>query len=176
MTDKEGSKTFYKNPKIDFLFGYFGDLPVSTKQDKFKPIDVVGVDPDGNEHFSRDFYQKKPPKESIQNFENYIREVASEKFNENNRIKKPADIEVFLSISIKEKRFKQVDVDNLAKSVLDGLNGVAYDDDSQIINLIVKKHIHPMKKDGILIGITKITMDNKGLIDEINLIQDTPWK
>lgn len=31
------------------------------------------------------------------------------------------------------------DVDNIAKAVLDALNGVAYDDDKQIISLLVRK-------------------------------------
>jgi len=32
------------------------------------------------------------------------------------------------------------DVDNYAKSILDGLNGVAWEDDKQIIKLTVRKH------------------------------------
>lgn len=35
---------------------------------------------------------------------------------------------------------KRPDVDNLAKAVLDGLNGVLYTDDSQIVELRVCKH------------------------------------
>ena len=31
------------------------------------------------------------------------------------------------------------DVDNIAKAVLDALNGIAYDDDSQVVELTVKK-------------------------------------
>ena len=34
---------------------------------------------------------------------------------------------------------KRPDVDNIAKIVLDSLNGIAYDDDSQIVELNVKK-------------------------------------
>nr|DAQ91529.1 MAG TPA: Endodeoxyribonuclease RusA [Caudoviricetes sp.] len=34
---------------------------------------------------------------------------------------------------------KKIDADNLAKSILDALNGVAYDDDSQVYLLIVQK-------------------------------------
>lgn len=34
---------------------------------------------------------------------------------------------------------KKPDVDNLAKSVLDALNGIAYPDDSQIVSLNIKK-------------------------------------
>jgi crossover junction endodeoxyribonuclease RusA len=33
-----------------------------------------------------------------------------------------------------------MDVDNVAKSVLDGLNGVAYEDDNQVVELLVRKY------------------------------------
>ena len=35
---------------------------------------------------------------------------------------------------------KNVDVDNIAKSVLDGLNGIVWDDDKQVVDLRVKKY------------------------------------
>ena len=72
-------------------------------------------------------------------------------------------VQVSLSISLTEKRYFDVDVDNLAKTVLDSLNGIAFDDDSQVSSLIVEKHIHPMKVNGILIAITKLTETRKGL-------------
>ena len=34
---------------------------------------------------------------------------------------------------------KKIDADNLAKSILDALNGLAYDDDAQVCMLVVKK-------------------------------------
>lgn len=34
----------------------------------------------------------------------------------------------------------RMDLDNVAKSVLDGLNGIAYQDDGQVVELLVKKH------------------------------------
>lgn len=34
---------------------------------------------------------------------------------------------------------KKIDSDNLAKSILDALNGLAYDDDSQVCLLVVQK-------------------------------------
>ena len=75
----------------------------------------------------------------------------------------PNAVQVHLSISITEKRYFEVDVDNLAKTVLDSLNGIAFDDDSQVSSLIVEKHVHPMKVNGILISITKLTDERKGL-------------
>lgn len=35
---------------------------------------------------------------------------------------------------------KKPDVDNIAKIVLDALNGIAYKDDTQVVNLIVRKY------------------------------------
>jgi len=37
-------------------------------------------------------------------------------------------------------RGRSGDVDNYCKSILDGLNGVAYEDDDQVVELLVKKH------------------------------------
>lgn len=34
---------------------------------------------------------------------------------------------------------KRPDADNIAKAILDALNGLAYDDDSQIVDLTVRK-------------------------------------
>ena len=34
---------------------------------------------------------------------------------------------------------KKPDVDNIAKAVLDALNGIAYDDDKQITSLVIDK-------------------------------------
>ena len=35
---------------------------------------------------------------------------------------------------------RRMDVDNVAKSVLDGLTGVAYEDDDQVVELLARKH------------------------------------
>jgi Holliday junction resolvase RusA-like endonuclease len=53
-------------------------------------------------------------------------------------------VEVILFIAITEKRYKTVDVDNLSKAVLDSLNGIAYEDDSQVASLICKKSLAPL--------------------------------
>lgn len=46
----------------------------------------------------------------------------------------------------KEKPMKKPDIDNIAKSILDGLNGVAFADDSQIVSLEVRKTYGTMAK------------------------------
>lgn len=35
---------------------------------------------------------------------------------------------------------KKPDIDNIAKSVLDGLNSIAFDDDAQVVKMTVEKH------------------------------------
>jgi Holliday junction resolvase RusA-like endonuclease len=156
-------KVFQKNPKIDFLFGYFGGMQVPTKQDTYQPTDVVGIDENGIETILRNFYVKRPNTQSVNAFKEFLHSIAKKEFNEENRIKMPSDVQVHLSISVLEDRYHQVDVDNLAKTVLDSLKTIAFDDDCQVSSLIVDKHIHPMKVNGILIAITKITSERKGL-------------
>ena len=69
--DNEKYVTFRQNPNIDFLFGHFGDMPVPTKQDGYKPIEVVQIDEDGVETILKDFYQRKPDTVSVQKFKKY---------------------------------------------------------------------------------------------------------
>lgn len=47
-----------------------------------------------------------------------------------------SDIEMMLKNVIKPKKG---DVDNYAKAILDGMNGIVYEDDSQVTHLSVKK-------------------------------------
>ena len=41
---------------------------------------------------------------------------------------------------------KKADVDNISKSVLDGLNGIVWLDDKQVVELIVRKYWHTESK------------------------------
>jgi Holliday junction resolvase RusA-like endonuclease len=161
--EEKKNMTFRQNPKIDFLFGYFDGMQVPTKQDAFKPIDVTEIDENGVETILKEFYQRKPEKVSVRNFKNFIKELTADRFKESDRIKMPDKVQVSLSFSLKEKRFFEVDVDNLAKTVLDSLRGIAFEDDCQVTSLIVDKHIHKMKVNGILIAVTKLTEKRKGL-------------
>lgn len=160
------------NPKIDYLLLIYGGKPIPPKHDQFKPIEAYEMDENGNARILNEFYVKKPGKNAVIEFENMLKKTASEKFNEENRIKKPSAVEVVISVSALEKQFKEVDVDNLAKSVLDGLKGVAYDDDSQVTNLIINKNIHPLKMNMLFIGITNLNKENRGVSCEIRLFRE----
>ena len=166
---------FYQNPKIDFLFGLYGGKPIPTKQDKFAPIEVTQMNEDGIEEKLDNFYVKKPNIDSVIEFNKSIQDAANEIFNKENIIRKPNEVEVIISISVTEKRFKEVDVDNLSKCVLDSLNKIAYEDDSQVSSLICNKHIHEMKLNAIIIGITKLTEKRKGIQGDIKLFGTKEW-
>ena len=51
----------------------------------------------------------------------------------------PVEVEIMLYLPDKRRR----DLDNMAKSILDGLNGVAWQDDAQVVRLVVEKHVDP---------------------------------
>jgi crossover junction endodeoxyribonuclease RusA len=51
---------------------------------------------------------------------------------------KPSGEPVAVVLDIYVRR--RMDVDNVAKSILDGLTGVAYEDDDQVVELVVRKH------------------------------------
>ncbi|WP_291131792.1 RusA family crossover junction endodeoxyribonuclease [Flavobacterium sp. UBA7682] len=166
------NKTFVQNPNIDYLFGMFGTKPIPTKQDKFVPADVIQINDDGTEEELKIFYTKKPDADAVLEFTNELRNVASKVFKEGKRINKPHLVEVLISISVTERRFKQVDIDNLTKCVLDALNTVAFEDDSQVSSIIANKHVHDMKVHAIMIGITKLTKERQGFGSEIKLFRE----
>lgn len=167
---------YYPNPKIDYLFGLYGGKPIPTKQDKFSPIEMIHIDENGQEEKLNNFYIKKPDIDSVIEFNKNIQNVTAKIFNKDNIIKKPNLVEVIISISVTEKRFKEVDLDNLSKCVLDSLNNIAFEDDSQVSSLICNKHVHSMKLNAIFIGITKLTDKRKGIQGDIKLFGDQKWK
>ena len=155
--------TYRLNPNIDFYFGFISTKPIPTKQDKFAPIKIETYY-EIDESILNNLYVKKPEIDSIIEFNKEIYKIASKIFSKENKISKPNNVEVIISVSVTEKRFKEVDIDNLSKCVLDSLNNIAFEDDVQVTSLIANKHIHPMKVNAILIGITKLTESRKGLL------------
>ena len=160
--------TYRLNPNIDFYFGFISTKPIPTKQDKFAPIKIETYY-EIDESILNNLYVKKPEIDSIIEFNKEIYKIASKIFSKENKISKPNNVEVIISVSVTEKRFKEVDIDNLSKCVLDSLNNIAFEDDVQVTSLIANKHIHPMKVNAILIGITKLTESRKGLLSNIKI-------
>ena len=165
----------YKNPKVEILFGFFGE-EIPTKQDKYKPLKAIFENENGESIEVNSIYEKKEDKNTAKRMEAIVAEHAKRAFSKRGIIKKPAEVEVLLSFSIKKaRRFNEIDIDNLSKTVLDGLVGVAFEDDVQVTSLIATKHIHPSKVDGVFIGVTELTSEQVGFGNEIKLFSDSQW-
>jgi Holliday junction resolvase RusA-like endonuclease len=153
---------FRQNPDIDYLIWLWESYPIPTKQDWFKALNFAEIDEDQNELRRVKFYELNKEIKELQAV--YIQHL---KLKARNIIKTPIaapkPIEIILSVSVNPERFNKVDVDNLAKCTLDALKEIAFDDDSQIVTLVVKKFIHVMEVDSIVIGITEITNERKGV-------------
>lgn len=55
----------------------------------------------------------------------------------------PTRSKLILTVNFRLPNARRVDLDNLVKSVLDGLNGVAWWDDYQVVELFAGKRIDP---------------------------------
>ena len=148
-----------------------GGPTIPTEQDKFKPlVGYQGVmEENGVETIFDQLYIRNPAKQSIQDFEEKLREYIKENLQEDNPYPMPNKIEVILAFNISEKRFFEVDVDNLSKNILDCMNGLVFDDDSQVVNLLAMKNVHPFNINGLMIGVNRISDDKKGWFDGIKL-------
>lgn len=165
------------NKDFDYVGGYIGgfdDIP--TKQDKFKPIENILVEyDDGTEEELTDLYQLNPKKkQSIKDFEIKFSEVLKHNLTKEHPYKKNIPLEVVINVKMSKKRFSSVDIDNIAKCVLDIMKGCVFEDDSQIQSLFIYKEIFkavPLPKDlqeytgtkeipeglsGIIVGIRKL--------------------
>lgn len=165
------TRTFRQNPKLDILFGLIDEV-IPTKKEDFKPIYVTTISENGEDEIFKTLYEKKPTKKSVIKFEQKIRSILSNSYYRERIIKRPKHVEVVLSISINKKRFYDVDVDNLAKTVLDSLVGFIIEDDSQVVKLICTKHIHQNNTNAILIGITELTDERHGILGSLSLFTE----
>ncbi len=147
-----------RNPNLDWAIGLLGGQPVPTKQDKFKPLKgYEGVmEENGEETILKDLYVKNPSAHLIKEFEIRLKEFIKENLRPEHPYKSPTKVEVILGFDIPEKRFYDVDVDNLSKYVLDCMNGLVFEDDSQVIKLLAMKEIHPWNTNGLMIGVNII--------------------
>jgi crossover junction endodeoxyribonuclease RusA len=62
------------------------------------------------------------------------------------------DVLVDLTFYLGDKR--RVDLDNLSKAVLDGLNGICWEDDRQVVDLHIRKILSDKEEAGVLVKIT----------------------
>jgi Holliday junction resolvase RusA-like endonuclease len=154
------------NPDFDFICGYLGgfdDIP--TKQDKFKPLTYRKLyykNDEGSEvELEGDFYlSNNKAKENSKKFEEKFVSSINNMLTNEHPYKLPLQLEAIIDIKMTEKRLKEVDVDNLAKSVLDYMKARVFEDDSQIKSLFVTKDVIKdelvPQLSGIIVGIRKL--------------------
>lgn len=171
MSEKDKFVTFKQNPDVDILLGYMGMTIPSKKQD-FKPIEVRAVHEDGKEEILNNFYVKKPSSKSVREFEGLIRSVILSSDYQEKKILKPDLVEVSISIHLTKKKYFDIDVDNIAKTVLDSIIGYLIEDDSQVKRVICQKDIHPLDMTGFFITVTKLTNERKGLMGDYYLFSE----
>lgn len=99
------------------------------------------------------FVRTYTPKKTS-DYETIVRETAQQAMGPTDPLETPIAVYLYIRLSIPksypkkrlqaclkglERPIKKPDIDNLAKSVLDGLNGIVYRDDGQIVSLHVTK-------------------------------------
>lgn len=137
-----------KSKEFDIIGGFIGgfdDIP--TKQDKFKPIkdiEVIGKDSDGNEEKLNDVYvMNHKVKQSIKDFETKFLDIIKGVKTDEHPYKKDIPLEIIINVKMSAKRYNNVDVDNIAKCVLDVMKGELFEDDSQLQSLFIYKEVPP---------------------------------
>ena len=68
----------------------------------------------------------------------------------------PVKVELVFTLSTR----RRVDLDNLSKAVLDGMKRIAFQDDSQVIELKISKNVNK-EKPGVMISIQSLEMEHK---------------
>jgi Holliday junction resolvase RusA-like endonuclease len=134
--DPKPKWVFYQNPFYHFLFGFFG-VEVPSKRTRLE-ID--------REKGRAVFWQS----ESGQRFEALVRERLSPD------AKWPLQGPVLLAIrmGLPSDSFYAKDIDNIAKSILDALKGLVFEDDRQVVSLYVAKHV--TDKSSFFVGVRQL--------------------
>lgn len=161
-------KTYYQNPLIDHLVIFANLEIVPTKQDKFKAI--TSSTSEGNI-----LYELNTDTPSVKYLDDIIRQHFTK--SQFKIIPKNIPVEIVISVGTNgEKRYKSVDVDNLAKAILDCLNGCVLEDDSQVQKLICTKFVdETLQWHSLALAITELRNDTRGILSNFNLFSDDPY-
>jgi len=91
------------------------------------------------------------PKQTVV-YEQFVSEVAAEK------IKKPFEGKISVQIFIHlTENSRKPDIDNVIKSVLDGMSKVVYNDDAQVVELYAKmEDVKYKEKQGVLVRVKEV--------------------
>ena len=137
-----------KNKEFDVIGGFIGgfeDIP--TKQDKFKPIteaEIIAKKADGSEEKLDNVYvMNHKVKQSIKDFEAKFLDIIKGVITDEHPYEKNIPLEIIINVKMSAKRYNSVDVDNIAKCVLDVMKGELFEDDSQLQSLFIYKEVPP---------------------------------
>ncbi|WP_375416171.1 RusA family crossover junction endodeoxyribonuclease [uncultured Hymenobacter sp.] len=165
-----------KHPELDFFIYTLGGPEIPTKQDKFKLLKgYQAILEEGEQltNLSEDFdlyIKQKGQSGSQQKFEEHFKETIKNMLTSEHPYSIDIKLEVVVAISMKERRLKEVDIDNLIKMVLDCFNGLVYTDDSQIINVLGTKEVNGLQPlNALMVGIRKVNSHENSWFKDIKL-------
>jgi Holliday junction resolvase RusA-like endonuclease len=149
--------TFYQNPFYDYMFGTIGVI-VPSKRAGYKqdPVTKKAVE----------FTLPKGTRE----FERYIKSWLSKNPKPGWPI--TSRILIAVSIGLVSEDYNRKDIDNTTKSLLDALQGVAYENDRQVDALHVVKYKSDLAT--FMVGIKELTDDDPGWYYP-QLFKEEPW-
>jgi Holliday junction resolvase RusA-like endonuclease len=126
--EKTMPKGFFANPYFDELFIFTGNT-VLTSQDRYRPISCTQCN-------RKELYEKKDK----DNKADYIKNIQAKLLkNPNPAWPYKGKLHIQFSVSDQLSRLNKIDVDNLAKTILDSLQGVVFENDAQISALVASK-------------------------------------
>lgn len=144
MAKQKKMQVFHQNPFYDDVFGTF-DVVVPSKRLRYKQ----------NER--KEITEIIAPR-GTQEFEKNIRRGFSNGFKP--EWPRKGRLLIAMWIAIKESDYRNKDIDNITKSILDALKGIAYIDDVQIDTIHVQKF--PSDHYGFMIGIKSLDKEDPG--------------
>lgn len=149
----ELNRSFFANPYFDTVL-LFLPLHVTTSSDRYKPIDCGQCQ-------KANLYQKKEYVLNKSNYINKVQKMLAQDPNPDWPYKKKLLVQCFVSNIPAE--VKRIDVDNLAKTILDSLQGVIYENDSQVIALSCEKG-SILEQKSLLLAIRELNDSEKPLL------------
>lgn len=170
---KKGYVEFILNPEIDTCLGSVGLVTIPSKKEDYKPIrDKCYIKTNGIEKVLENIYIKKPSSNSVKEFKNLIQDQIIRNGNYE-KILKPKLVEVFISITINREKYFLIDVDNMAKTVLDSIKGYLFEDDNQVKRLIIDKQENKNKNNlnYLFICVTELTENRNGALGQFKLFE-----
>ena len=154
---KSEKVTFYQNPFYESLFGNLNAVVPSKrigyKQNEKKHITRITVTP------------------SSIDFENQLKKALSE--DKDPKFPFKGNLFLAISIALSKKDYETKDLDNMIKTLFDGMKGIVYEDDSQICSVFVNKYITD-RKQGFMVGIRELSEKERGWYVPA-LFSEKPW-